>query len=80
MMFILAGSSGPCFVLDIDVYRYNTSKEEFSNAAELVDILDKLHGVVGSVFQWSVTDRMREVFRAPIQTDSDHSLPSVSNG
>lgn len=75
----LEGESGPCFVLDIDATRYITPEREPSINQEVLQILDGLHDVVEIVFQWAITDRMREVFRAAAQTDSDEPLLPVSN-
>jgi uncharacterized protein (TIGR04255 family) len=76
---ILNGDSGPCFILDIDAFRYTSSKEPIPDAKGLIRALDRLHEVVEQIFQWSITDRMREVFRAPAADQSDESLLPASN-
>jgi len=66
----LGGPSGPCFVLDIDAFNYRPPQEATPDSKELMRILDGLHNVVETIFQWSITDRLREVFRAPVQDNS----------
>ena len=80
-VLVLDGPSGPCFVLDIDVYDYSSPKEPTIRGAEgVVRTLDGLHEVSSQIFQWSITDRMREVFRVPAPEQSDESLRLASNG
>jgi uncharacterized protein (TIGR04255 family) len=74
----LEGESGPCFILDIDASKHISPEESPANA-ELLHILDSLHDVVETIFQWSITDRTREIFRAAVQTDPDKSSLSASN-
>jgi uncharacterized protein (TIGR04255 family) len=80
-VLLLEDTSGPCFVLDIDAFRYSSPKREPPENPELIQILDRLHEAVEVVFQWSVTDRMREVFRVPARDEpGQRSLLPASNG
>jgi uncharacterized protein (TIGR04255 family) len=79
-VLVLGDPSGPCFIVDIDAYQYNSPKAPtILGAEELLHTLDRLHEVVIRLFDWSITDRMREVFRAPAK-QSDESLLPASNG
>jgi uncharacterized protein (TIGR04255 family) len=79
-VLILNGDdSGPCFILDIDAFRRTSPKEPIPDVKGLVRAFDRLHEVVELIFQWSITDRMREVFRAPAPDQSDESLLPASN-
>lgn len=79
-VLILEGASGPCFVLDIDSYLYGSESNSSSDTGVLIHNLDRLHDIVETIFQWSVTDRAREVFRAPVRHEPDEPLLSASGG
>jgi uncharacterized protein (TIGR04255 family) len=71
-VLILDGNSGPCFILDLDAFQAGTIKEPVaSESAGIMKTLDKLHNFVEYVFQWSITDQSREVFRARSDKPSD---------
>jgi uncharacterized protein (TIGR04255 family) len=76
----LGGEPGPCFVLDIDAFYYTPPESAYPDSQRLLQILGRLHENVESIFQWSVTDRMREVFNGAVQNKPDESLLSASNG
>jgi uncharacterized protein (TIGR04255 family) len=80
-VLILDGDSGPCFVLDLDAFQGGTSnKPAASGDGQLVKAIGRLHDIVESTFQWSVTDQAREVFRAPAHRSPDQgSLAHVSD-
>ena len=55
---------GPFFVIDVDSYQDTSGAEMFDFDAEHVAVvLDELHEPVGLVFQNTITDRARELFR-----------------
>jgi uncharacterized protein (TIGR04255 family) len=77
-VLLLPGASGPCFVLDIDASVYGSDKNKYSDMKELIRALDRMHEIVEAIFQWSVTDRTREVFRAPTPDEPDEPLLSAA--
>lgn len=79
-VLILEGVSGPCFVLDIDASLYMSDRDPSPASSELIQILDRLHEMVETIFKWSITDRAREVFRAPVRDEPNQPLLSASSG
>ncbi|MFI6537370.1 TIGR04255 family protein [Nonomuraea sp. NPDC050547] len=64
-VLVLDGTSGPCFVLDFDASQFGSAKEPVATEGETVmETIARLHNLVESTFEWSVTDQSREVFRA----------------
>lgn len=64
-VLVLDGTSGPCFVLDFDASQFGSTKEPVATEREeVIETIARLHSLVESVFEWSVTDQSREVFRA----------------
>ncbi|WP_428983068.1 TIGR04255 family protein [Phytohabitans maris] len=58
---------GPCFILDIDSFVSGTAKSPVAaTRKEVLDVVDRLHDAVEAVFNWSITERLREeVLRVP---------------
>ncbi|WP_428116428.1 TIGR04255 family protein [Candidatus Poriferisodalis sp.] len=55
---------GPFFVIDVDSYRDTSGPEMIDFDTEPVaTVLDELHEPIGRLFQRSITDRARELFR-----------------
>ncbi len=55
---------GPFFVIDVDSYRDTSGSEMIDFDTEPVaGVLDELHEPIGKLFQRSITDRARELFR-----------------
>lgn len=55
---------GPFFVIDVDSYRDTSGSEMIDFDTEPVaTVLDELHEPIGKLFQRSITDRARELFR-----------------
>lgn len=77
----LDGVSGPCFVLDFDAFQAGATTEPIaSKSSDLIDAIHRLNKTVESVFQWSITDRSREVFRAEAHSSSGMGpLPHASS-
>jgi len=74
--------SGPCFVMDIDAYLHILEAEMPTDTQGLLYKLKRLHNVIVAAYQWSITDRTREIFSAS-QTDEPNDrepLLPASNG
>ncbi len=57
-------SEGPFFVIDVDSYRDTSGSEMIDFDTEPVaTVLDELHEPIGKLFQRSITDHARELFR-----------------
>lgn len=57
-------ADGPFFVIDIDSYW--TPEDEVMlpfDVSSIIDVVDRLHQPVGTLFHRSITDRLREEFR-----------------
>ena len=55
---------GPFFVIDVDSYRDTGGADMIDFSAEsIASVLDDLHEPIGTLFQRSITDRARELFR-----------------
>ncbi|WP_419917295.1 TIGR04255 family protein [Candidatus Poriferisodalis sp.] len=55
---------GPFFVIDVDSYRDTSGVDMIDFSAEsIASVLDDLHEPIGMLFQRSITDRARELFR-----------------
>ncbi len=59
-----APPAGPCFVLDLDGFcEFNGEVAVLLDTVVVTDILAAVHGPIGAVFQSSITDKAREIFR-----------------
>jgi len=63
----LKSFEGPCFLLDIDSFARGTTRQPVATSRrEVIDVVDRLHEAVESVFNWSISEKLREeVFRVP---------------
>ena len=61
----LPAREGPCFLLDIDSWRQGNAKRPVAGSrGELLSVVDRLHDAVEEVFNWSISDTLRnEVLR-----------------
>lgn len=73
----LAEASGPCFVLDIDGFVGGSPKQPVAaDSSAILKALDALHDAVERVFDWSITDRLKdEVLRV-----SSHPVEAGEGG
>lgn len=58
------GTPGPLFVIDVDS-AWEPEEHTPLDPSRLAEILADLHAPVGGVFQWSITDAARAMFRQP---------------
>jgi uncharacterized protein (TIGR04255 family) len=58
------GRPGPLFVIDVDS-AWEPEEHTPLNPSTVAEILADLHAPVGGVFQWSITDAARALFRQP---------------
>jgi uncharacterized protein (TIGR04255 family) len=58
------GTPGPLFVIDVDS-AWEPEEHTPLNPSTVAEVLADLHAPVGGVFQWSITDAAREMFRKP---------------
>lgn len=69
--------SGPCFLLDIDSFLSGSSKAPVATTRkEVLSVVDRLHDSVETVFNWSITERLREeVLRVPPVEEHEERAP-----
>jgi uncharacterized protein (TIGR04255 family) len=51
---------GPCFLLDIDSSRGSVRRPVAASRSEVLSVVDELHDAVEAVFNWSISDRLRD--------------------
>src|SRR5262245_19662984 len=76
----LQGLSGPCFLLDIDSFLVDSTKEPVAaTRKEVLSAVDRLHDSVEAVFEWSITESLREeVLRVtPVPTADEAPAPGA---
>ena len=57
-------AAGPFFVVDTDSYRETPGEEMLDCTSEVLDsVLDELHEPLGELFQRTITDKSRNLFR-----------------
>lgn len=78
----LAENTSPCFLLDIDTYEGRHKRDDWlTNTEAILDVLDKLHENIEAVFNYCVTDKLKdEVFRVQPKKSVDVQRDEVSAG
>ncbi|MET8278745.1 TIGR04255 family protein [Micromonospora sp. NPDC005174] len=69
----LKNIDGPCFLLDIDSFLSGPAKAPIATRRkEVLDVVDRLHDSVETVFNWSITEKLRdEVLRVEARDSGD---------